>query len=87
MKVNADLHIHSKYSAAVSQDMDLPQIAHEAQKGDTADDTFLGRRLRNIKRMAPDIFDVVIATLVSPAAGLGMAVKKIAEKAKAEAGG
>jgi len=32
MKVNADLHIHSKYSAAVSQDMDLPQIAHEAQK-------------------------------------------------------
>lgn len=32
MKINADLHIHSKYSAAVSRDMDLPQIAKEAQK-------------------------------------------------------
>src|SRR5512137_2917898 len=32
MKINADLHIHSKYSAAVSRDMDLPQIAEEAQK-------------------------------------------------------
>lgn len=30
MKVNADLHIHSKYSAAVSKDMDLPEIAKEA---------------------------------------------------------
>jgi uncharacterized protein (TIGR00375 family) len=32
MKINADLHIHSMYSAAVSRDMDLPQIAQEAQK-------------------------------------------------------
>lgn len=30
MKVNADLHIHSKYSAAVSRDMDLSEIAKEA---------------------------------------------------------
>lgn len=30
MKVNLDLHIHSKYSAAVSRDMDLPEIAREA---------------------------------------------------------
>ncbi len=32
MKINADLHIHSKYSAAVSRDMDLPDIAREAKK-------------------------------------------------------
>jgi uncharacterized protein (TIGR00375 family) len=32
MKINADLHIHSKYSAAVSRDMDLPEIAKAAQK-------------------------------------------------------
>ncbi|MFB3765628.1 MAG: TIGR00375 family protein [Methanotrichaceae archaeon] len=30
MKINLDLHIHSKYSAAVSRNMDLPEIAKEA---------------------------------------------------------
>lgn len=30
MKANLDLHIHSKYSAAVSKDMILPEIAREA---------------------------------------------------------
>ena len=57
----------------------------EAQKGDKADESFLRRHLRNIQRMAPDIFDVVIGSLINPLAGLGMAVKKVAEKAKAEA--
>ena len=32
MKINADLHIHSKYSAAVSRDMDLTEIARVAKK-------------------------------------------------------
>ena len=32
MKVNADLHIHSKHSAAVSKDMDLHEISREAMK-------------------------------------------------------
>ncbi len=32
MKVNLDLHIHSKYSAATSSKMDLPTIAREAEK-------------------------------------------------------
>jgi uncharacterized protein (TIGR00375 family) len=30
MLINADLHIHSKYSTAVSRDMELPEIAREA---------------------------------------------------------
>ena len=30
MLINADLHIHSKYSTAVSKDMELPEIAREA---------------------------------------------------------
>ncbi|MDW7730942.1 MAG: TIGR00375 family protein [Methanolobus sp.] len=32
MKINADLHIHSKYSMACSGKMDLPTIAEEASK-------------------------------------------------------
>jgi hypothetical protein len=37
--------------------------------------------------MAPDIFDVTVATLASPAADFGMIAKKIAQRAKAEQGG
>lgn len=32
MQINADFHIHSKYSMATSEKMDLPTIAHESQK-------------------------------------------------------
>jgi uncharacterized protein (TIGR00375 family) len=32
MLINADLHIHSKYSTAVSRDMELPEIAREASR-------------------------------------------------------
>jgi hypothetical protein len=48
------------------------------------DEDFLCRRFRSIARMAPDILDVVVATLANPLAGLGVAFKKIAEKAKGE---
>ncbi len=59
-------------------------VAEAAQKNETVDEGFLSRRFRNIARMAPDVLDVVVATLGNPLAGLGVAVKKIAEKAKEE---
>jgi hypothetical protein len=34
--------------------------------------------------MAPDVLDLVVTMLANPLAGLGVAVKKIAEKAKDE---
>jgi hypothetical protein len=52
------------------------------QKNEQVDEGFLARRFRNIARMAPDILDVVVATLANPLGGLGVAVKKIADKAK-----
>jgi hypothetical protein len=55
-----------------------------AQKNEKVDEGFLSRRFRNIARMAPDVLDVVVATLGNPLAGLGVAAKKIAEKAKEE---
>ena len=61
-------------------------ITEAAQKNEKVDEGFLSRRFRNIARMAPDVLDVVVATLANPLAGLGVAVKKIAEKAKAETG-
>jgi len=59
-------------------------ITEAVQKNDKVDESFLSRRFRNIARIAPDVLDVVVATLASPLAGLGVAVKKIAEKAKEE---
>jgi len=59
-------------------------VTEAAKKNEKVDESFLARRLRNIARMAPDILDVVVATLANPLAGLGIAVKKIAEKAKEE---
>lgn len=57
-------------------------VTEAAEKNERVDEGFLARRFRNIARMAPDMLDVIVATLGNPLAGLGVAVKKIAEKAK-----
>lgn len=57
------------------------EIAQEAAAGEQASESFLSARLHNLRRMAPDIFEVVSALLVNPAAGFGLAVQKIALKA------
>lgn len=65
---------------------DVKELETELQKGDQADATFLERRLRNIQRMAPDIWEVILATLANPAAGFGVIAAKVAAKMKAAAG-
>ena len=59
-------------------------VTEAAQKTEKVDEGFLSRRFRNIARMAPDVLDVIVATLGNPLAGLGVAAKKIAERAKEE---
>jgi len=59
-------------------------VTEAIQKKQKVDESFISRRFRNIASMAPDVLDVVVATLGNPLAGLGVAVKKIAEKAKEE---
>ena len=61
-------------------------VTNAAQKNEKIDEGFLSQRFRNIARMAPDLLDVVVATLGNPLAGMGVVVKKIAEKAKEETG-
>jgi hypothetical protein len=61
-------------------------ITEAIEKDKKVDEGFLSRRFRNIARMAPDMVDVIAATLANPLAGLGALVKKIAQKAKEEAG-
>ena len=59
---------------------EVEEIQAAAAKGDDVDESFLSRRLKNLGRMAPDILDVVVATLANPAAGFAVAVKKVADK-------
>lgn len=64
--------------------IDLQDIEAELAKGEQAEEAFIQHRLRNIKRMAPDILDVVLTTFANPLAGLGMVAQKIADKMRAE---
>ncbi len=59
----------------------VQEIKAEAERGENADESLLARRLRNIQRMAPDIAEVVLATLANPAAGFAAVIRKVAERA------
>jgi hypothetical protein len=86
----ADIETNSKPTPADKEDLkaeveEIQSTVTEAvQKNEKVNESFLSRRFRNIARVAPDMLDVVVATLADPLAGLGVAVKKIAEKAKEE---
>ena len=86
------IEVNTKTSPANKEDLKAEvkeiqsTVTEAAQKNEKVDEGFLSRRFRNIARMAPDVLDVVVATLGSPLARLGVAVKKIAGKAKEETG-
>ena len=46
--------------------------------------TRLEKLINTLAVMSPDIFDVVITTLASPLAGIGLTLRKISDKAKIE---
>lgn len=59
-------------------------VATNAQKNEKVNEGVLARHFRKIARIAPDVLDVVVATLANPLVGLGVVARKIAEKAKEE---
>lgn len=64
---------------------EVKKIEDEAAKGEQANPNKIERWLGNLAQMAPDIWDVTVATLSNPVAGIALVVKKIAEKAKESA--
>lgn len=58
----------------------------KVQRGDESEaaQSALERRLKNLRNMAPDIGEVVIATLANPVAGIAMVIQKIAKKVQAD---
>jgi len=61
----------------------VKKIETEAAKGETADKTKLERWLKTLAKMAPDIVEVMAASLAGPVAGFTVVFKKIVERAKA----
>ena len=63
---------------------DVNDIESEISKGEQADESFLARRLRNLKKSAPDIADVALSALAGPGAAISTIVKKVAGRIKAK---
>jgi len=60
------------------------EIDKELEQGQKANMGSLERWINILVVMAPDIFDVVIASLKNPLAGIGMVIKKVGDRAKLE---
>jgi len=60
----------------------VQKIQNEANKENQANPNKLERWLTSIAQMAPDILDVMAASLVSPISGVAVTIKKIVDKAR-----
>lgn len=65
---------------------EVEEIEGQIVKAEEVDESFLARRLRNVKRIAPDIFEVLLSALSGPGAVVSAVARKVAEKVKAESG-
>jgi len=63
---------------------EVKEIETAVAQGEAVDETWLARRLRGLKRMAPDIAEVALSALAGPGAVAGTVVKKIAERVQKE---
>jgi len=61
---------------------EVKRIEAEAAKGEGANPNKVERWLGSLAQMAPDILDVVVASLTNPAAGVATVIRKIAQQAK-----
>ena len=61
----------------------VKKIETEAAKGSAADPGKLERWIRTLAKMAPDIVEVMAASLAGPVGGFTMVFKKIVERARA----
>jgi hypothetical protein len=80
--------IDAKANLDPSDKEDLKTTAQDVQaevaKGEEANENSLARHLRNIKRIAPDILEVIVNTFADPALGVATVVRKVMAKAQAE---
>ena len=82
------LDIQKDLSPDVKRDVkeELGEIK-SALESSEPDESFLTRRFRNLKRMAPDIAEVAIETLKNPVSGVVEVIKKVSKRMAEDAGG
>ena len=85
-QINVKIDALSKLPRPEKDDLrdQVKKIGDEMQRGSKAEMSRLEKLINTLTVMAPDIFDVVVATLQSPLAGAGMVIKKIGDKVKLE---
>ena len=82
--------VYTAIQQAVLPPQEMEDLTAEVQEIETAivegkvDEPWLARKLRALKKMAPDIAEVALAALGGPGAAAGAIVKKVAEKVKSE---
>jgi len=64
----------------------VQKIQEEAARGKAANPSKIERWLKTLALMASDIFDVTVACLTNPVAGIATVICKVAEKAREEVG-
>lgn len=80
--------VASQPNLAPAEKQDIKAELQEVQTAleeSEPDETYLARRFRNIKRMAPEIVEVAFETLKNPIGGVAEVVKRIAKKMAEEA--
>ena len=85
-QIYKEIDLLAEVSRAEKNDMkqQIDKIGEEAQKGQKAELGRLEKLINTLNVMSSDIFDVVVATLANPLAGIGLVIKKIGDKAKIE---
>jgi hypothetical protein len=72
--------------APVKEDLkaEVKELQEHIQAHAAPDEGFLARHMRNIRRMAPDILDVILKSLAGPQAAALAVVQKIAARIQSE---
>ena len=78
-KVDENPKLTSSDKEVVKAELADVQTALESKQ---PDETFLERKFRVLKSMAPDIVEVAIETLKNPISGVAEVIKKVANKVK-----
>jgi hypothetical protein len=78
-KVDEHPQLNSSNKEVIKAELADVQTALESKQ---PDETFLERKFRVLKSMAPDIVDVAMETLKNPVSGVAEIIKKVANKIK-----